>query len=45
MDWYKRISKEKMSIILNLKYFYPFVFLDPNLITLGWILKLQNITK
>lgn len=45
MDWYKHISKEKTSIILNLRYFYPFVSLDPNLITLGWILKPQNITK
>jgi len=35
LDWYHPISKEKMSVILNLKYFYPFVSLDPNLITLG----------
>lgn len=35
LDWYDRISKEKLSIILNLKYFYPSVCLDLNLIALG----------
>lgn len=37
-DWCNHISKDKMSIILNLKYLYPFVCFNLNVITLAWII-------